>query len=50
MTKETGPKGKVAASGKHRPKEPPEYKKFRELLEQVVKAPPLKKRKASDAR
>jgi hypothetical protein len=37
------PKGK--AEVKERPKKPPGYRKFAKLLKQVVKAPPMPKRK-----
>lgn len=35
---------KDKAEEKERPKQPPGFRKFRKLLKQVVKAPPLRKK------
>ena len=40
---------KDKAEAKERPKKPPGFRKFRRLLEQVVKAPPLKRSNAKHA-
>ena len=38
-------KDKVAEESQHDIKKTPEYRKFRKLLKQVIKAPPMPKRK-----
>ena len=43
------PKDKVEDENQHDIKKTPEYRKFRKLLKQVIKAPPLPRRKTNEA-